>query len=92
MGELSIASTEAGCKLRNILEQLRRLNSPNSTLATTARPTRPPLVLVFVGRGSVFEEEMDGLLVDDPVGQEKSYVDFLVDVHKAVREQSTTEF
>jgi len=92
MGELSIASTEAGHKLRNILEQLRRLNSPNDALAMNLRPSYAPLVLIFVGRGSVYEEEMDSLLVDDPVGREKSYVDFLCDVHKAVREESTTEF
>jgi len=35
---------------------------------------------------------MDGLLVDDPVGREKSYVDFLCDVHRAVREKSTENF
>mmetsp|Transcript_1759 Transcript_1759/g.3536 ORF Transcript_1759/g.3536 Transcript_1759/m.3536 type:complete len:329 (+) Transcript_1759:68-1054(+) len=87
MGELSLASTEAGHKLRNILYQLRRLNSPNATLAIDARHTHAPLVLVFVGRGSVFEEEMDSLLVDDPVGHEKSYVDFLCDVHKSVRQK-----
>ena len=92
LGEMSVASTEAGGKLRGILRQLRRLNSPNPATAMTVRPVHAPPVLVFVGRGSVFEEEMDGLLVDDPVGREKSYVDFLCDVHRAVREKSTENF
>ena len=91
MGELSLASTDAVHKLRNILDQLRMLNSPNATLAMNARHTYAPLVLVFVGHGSVFEEEMDSLLVDDPVGHEKSYVDFLCDVHRAVRQKSSDD-
>ncbi|KAL7537123.1 hypothetical protein ACHAXR_008308, partial [Thalassiosira sp. AJA248-18] len=73
MGELAISPTESGHKLRNILHQLRMLNSPNPTLAMNTRHTYAPLVLVFVGRGSVFEEEMDSLLVDDPDGHEKGY-------------------
>lgn len=89
MGELTLASTESAHKLRNIIQQLRMLNSPNPTLAMSARHTYAPLVLVFAGRGSVFEEEMDSLLVDDPDGYEKSYVDFLCDVHRAVRQKST---
>lgn len=92
MGELTLASTESGHKLRNILHQLRMLNSPNSTLAMNARHTHAPLILVFVGRGSVYEEEMDSLLVDDPDGYEKSYVDFLVGVHRAVRVRSNETF
>ena len=35
----------------------------------------------------MYEEEMDSLLVDDPVGEEKSYVDFLCDVHREVRKK-----
>ena len=86
MGELAISSsTASGQKLRNILQQLRMLNSPNVTLAMNARHTYAPLVLVFVGRGSAFEEEMDSLLVDDPDGHDKSYVDFLCDVHREVK-------
>jgi len=52
------------------------------------RPTHAPLILVFVGRGSVFEEEMDSLLVDDPDMHEKSYVDFLCTLHKAIRDKN----
>ena len=66
-------------------------NSSNATLAMDARHTYAPLVLVFVGRGSAFEEEMDSLLVDDPVGHEKSYVDFLCDVHQAVCQKSSDD-
>jgi protein transport protein SEC24 len=87
MGSMAVASTESGPKLRNILRQLRALNSPNPTLAMCARHTHAPLILVFVGRGSVFEEEMDSLLVDDPDDHEKSYVDFLCDVHRALRQK-----
>ena len=61
MGALTLASTESGHKLRNILHQLRILNSPNVTLGYNARHTYAPLVLVFVGRGSVFEEESEFL-------------------------------
>ena len=89
-GELKLASTESGHKLRNILHQLRMLNSPNSTLAMNARHTYAPLILVFVGRGSVFEEEMDSLLVDDPVGNESGYVDFLCELHQLVRKKVDT--
>ena len=88
-GELSLASTESGHKLRNILHQLRMLNSPNPTLAMIARHTYAPLILVFVGRGSVFEEEMDSLLIDDPDVHEKSYVDFLCEIHRDVRKVSS---
>jgi len=90
MGSMAIAATESGRKLRNILRQLRALNSPNPTLAMSARHTHPPLILVFVGRGSVFEEEMDSLLVDDPDDHEKSYVDFLCDVHRALRQKTAS--
>jgi hypothetical protein len=88
IGGLSLADTNSGHKLRSVIHQLRILNSPNSTLGLTARNTYAPLILVFVGRGSVFEEEMDSLLVDDPDSHEKSYVDFLCDVHRSVREKS----
>ncbi|KAL7453213.1 hypothetical protein ACHAWC_004887 [Mediolabrus comicus] len=88
IGGLSLADTNSGHKLRSVIHQLRILNSPNSTLGLTARNTYAPLILVFVGRGSVFEEEMDSLLVDDPDSHEKSYVDFLCNVHRSVREKS----
>lgn len=88
IGSLSLASTSSGNKIRNILHQLRMLNSPNPTLAMNARPTFAPLILVFVGRGSVFEEEMDSLLIDDPDSHEKSYVDFLCLLHKAIRNKN----
>ena len=89
-GQLALSSTEVSHKLRSILRQLRALNSPNPTLALSARPTHVPLILVFVGRGSVFEEEMDSLLVDDPIdGGEKGYVDFLCDVHREVRKMGS---
>ncbi|KAL3822036.1 hypothetical protein ACHAXA_007829, partial [Cyclostephanos tholiformis] len=84
MGALALAPSEPGHKLRNILHQLRMLNLPNDTIAMNARHTYAPIILVFVGRGSIFEEEMDSLLVDDSDGNEKSYVDFLVDIHRAV--------
>jgi len=87
LGGLSLAKTDAAHKLRSIIHQLRLLNSPNATLGLTARNTYAPLILVFVGRGSVFEEEMDSLLVDDPDSHERSYVDFLVDIHRSVREK-----
>ena len=86
LGRLKLTSTEAAHKLRNILQQLNMLNSPNPTLAMNARPSHAPLILVFVGRGSVFEEEMDSLLIDDPDSHERSYVDFLCTIHRAVRE------
>ena len=87
IGGLSLADTDSAHKLRSVIHQLRMLNSPNATLGLTARNTYAPLILVFVGRGSVFEEEMDSLLVDDPDSHEKSYVDFLCDVHRSVREK-----
>ena len=87
-GGLSLANTDSAHKLRSVMHQLRMLNSPNETLGLTVRNTFAPLILVFVGRGSVFEEEMDSLLVDDPDSHEKSYVDFLCDVHRSVREKS----
>jgi protein transport protein SEC24 len=83
-GALALAPAPAGRQLRNVLWQLRGLNAPNATLAADARHTHAPLVLVLLGRESAVEEEVHGLLVDDPVGREKSYVDFLCDVHKAV--------
>lgn len=86
-GGLSLANTESAHKLRSVIHQLRMLNSPNETLGLTARNTYAPLILVFVGRGSVFEEEMDSLLVDDPDSHERSYVDFLCDIHRSVREK-----
>jgi protein transport protein SEC24 len=88
VGALSLASTEGGHKLRSILRQLRMMNAPNPTLALTVRPTHAPLILVFVGRGSVFEGEMDSLLVDDPDMNEKSYVDFLCTIHRAIRDKN----
>lgn len=88
MGALALAPSEPSCKLLNILCQLRMLNLPNATLAMNARHTYAPIVLVFVGRGSVFEEEIDSLLVDDTDGHEKSYVDFLVNIHRTVRQKS----
>ena len=91
VGSLALASTEAGQKLRSILLQLRMMNAPNPTLSLTARPTHAPLILVFVGRGSVFEAEMDSLLIDDPDSHEKSYVDFLCTVHRAIRDKNATE-
>lgn len=87
IGGLSLADTDSAHKLRSIIHQLRLLNSPNETLGLTARHTYAPLILVFVGRGSVFEEEMDSLLVDDPDTHERSYVDFLCDIHRSVREK-----
>jgi len=87
VGKMALTNTESAHKLRNILQQLRMLNSPNTTLGLNARPTHAPLILVFVGRGSVFEEEMDSLLIDDPESHEKSYVDFLCAIHRAVREK-----
>ncbi|KAL7549825.1 hypothetical protein ACHAWF_013085, partial [Thalassiosira exigua] len=90
-GTMAVANTEAGRKLRGVLRQLRSLNAPNPTLALDARHARAPLVLVFVGRGSVFEGEMDSLLVDDPDGKEKGYVDFLCDVHREVRKVISEE-
>jgi protein transport protein SEC24 len=86
VGSLSLTTTDEGHKLRSILEQLRMMNAPNSTLALNIRPTHAPLILVFVGRGSVFEEEMDSLLIDDPDTHEKSYVDFLCTMHRAIRD------
>ena len=88
VGSLSLASTNSGNKLRSILRQLRVMNAPNPTIALNSRPTHAPLILVFVGRGSVFEEEMDSLLVDDPDMHEKSYVDFLCTLHKAIRDKN----
>ena len=90
LGSLSLASTDAGHKLRSILRQLRMMNAPNSTLALNSRPTHAPLILVFVGRGSVFEDEMDSLLIDDPDAHEKSYVDFLCAMHKAIRDKNAS--
>jgi hypothetical protein len=87
MGALALAPSEPGRKLRNILRQLRMLNLSNATLAMNARHTYAPIILVFVGRGSVFEEEMNSLLVDDTDGHEKSYVDFLVNIHRAIRQK-----
>jgi len=89
MGSMALSSTESGHKLRNILHQLRILNSPNTTLAMNARNTYAPLVLVFVGRGSLFEEEMDSLLVDDATtgGHDATYVDFLCELHQSVRKK-----
>ena len=84
---LTLAMTSSADKLRNILHQLRTLNSPNSTLAMNARPTYAPLIQVFVGRGGPFEEEMDSLLTDDPDSHEKSYVEFLCAIHRAVRDK-----
>eukprot|EP00804_Cyclotella_cryptica_P004878 CCRYP_004947-RA/>CCRYP_004947-RA protein AED:0.17 eAED:0.17 QI:0/0/0/1/0.66/0.5/4/0/902 len=88
VGSLSLATTDGGHKLRSILRQLKMMNAPNSTLALNIRPTHPPLILVFVGRGSVFEEEMDSLLIDDPDTHEKSYVDFLCTMHRAIRDKT----
>jgi len=88
MGPMALSSTDSGNKLRNILHQLRILNSPNTTLAMNARNTYAPLILVFVGRGSVFEEEMDSLLVDDATtGHDATYVDFLCELHQSVRKK-----
>jgi len=87
MGALALAPSEPGRKLRNILRQLRMLNLSNATIAMNARHTYAPIILVFVGRGSVFEEEMNSLLVDDTDGHEKSYVDFLVNIHRAIRQK-----
>ena len=87
---MKLASTESGRKLRNIVRQLRMLNLPNSTLAMNARHTYAPIVLIFAGRGSVFEEEMDSLLVDDTDGREKNYSDFLVHIHKEVQMKAAT--
>lgn len=88
VGSLALASTDAGNKVRSILHQLRVMNAPNPTLALNVRPTYAPLILVFVGRGSVFEGEMDSLLIDDPDSHEKSYVDFLCTMHRAIREKN----
>ena len=63
------------------------LNLSNATLAMNARHTYAPIILVFVGRGSVFEEEMISLLVDDTDSREKSYVDFFVNIHRAIRQK-----
>jgi len=90
IGGLSLADTDSAHKLRSVIHQLRMLNSPNEALGLTARNTYAPLILVFVGRGSVFEEEMDSLLVDDPDTHERSYVDFLCDIHRSVRERDQT--
>lgn len=87
LGESALSPSKSGQKLRNVLRQLRMLNLPNDTLAMNARYTHAPIILVFVGRGSIFEEEMDSLLVDDTDGNERSYVDFLVDIHRAVLEK-----
>lgn len=90
------ASTDAGSKVRSILRQLRMMNAQNPTLALTARPTYAPLILVFVGRGASalplhaqFEGEMDSLLIDDPDSHEKSYVDFLCTIHRAIRDKNS---
>ena len=91
VGYLTLASTEAAQKIRNILVQLRTMNAPNPSLSLTSRPTHAPLILVFVGRGSVFEAEMDSLLIDDPDSHEKSYVDFLCTVHRAIRDKNASE-
>lgn len=90
MGSLSLAPTEAARKLSNILQQLQMMNAPNPTHAMNVRPTDAPLILVFVGRGSVFEEEMDSLLIDDPDTHEKSYVDFLCTMHRAIRDKNAS--
>jgi protein transport protein SEC24 len=96
VGALSIASTDAGSKVRSILRQLRMMNAPNPTLALIARPTYAPLISVFVGRGASalplhtqFEGEMDSLLIDDPDSHEKSYVDFLCTIHRAIRDKNS---
>jgi len=87
---MKVASTESGRKLHNVIRQLRMLNLPNTTLAMNARHTYAPIVLIFAGRGSVFEEEMDSLLVDDTDGREKNYSDFLVHIHKEVQMKAAT--
>ena len=35
----------------------------------------------------MFEEEMISLLVDDTDSREKSYVDFFVNIHRAIRQK-----
>ncbi len=56
MGELSISSTNVGCKLHNTLEQQQQLNLPNLMLAIAILPTHMLRVIGFGGRGSIFEE------------------------------------
>jgi len=79
-----LSSSESGARVRSVLRQLRRVSAPNGTVAMAVRPTCPTLVLVFAGRGSAFEREMDRLLVDDPTEAEGSYPDFLVGLHASV--------
>ena len=86
-------SSDFGARLWRIMAQLRKAYM-SSAVEKCNRPVYPPVVVV-IGRGgygfrstiddSLLEDEMIESLVEDTSSDEKSYVDFLIDLHRRIK-------
>jgi protein transport protein SEC24 len=82
------SASDFGQQVARLVWQIRAFSSigPGSE-ASTLRPTFAPVIVVqyHSSHKDPFERKVMNLMVDDQIGGESDYVDFLVECHKLVR-------
>jgi hypothetical protein len=80
-------SSDFGQRVERLAWQLRTYSAVGPGSESMLRPNYAPLIVVQAhpSHKDPFEEQVMSLMVNDAIGGEQDYVDFLVEFHKLVR-------
>jgi hypothetical protein len=80
-------SSDLGQRAARLIWQMRTFSSVGPGSESTLRPNFAPVIVVEsdTSHKDPFEEKMMNLMVDDQLGREKDYLNFLIDSHKKVQ-------
>ena len=85
----SSRDSDLGSLIDRLVWQMRTFTSTSRGSETELRPTYAPIVTVMERHGheAPLESNVLELMVDDAIGGEKDYVDFLCTLHRRIRER-----
>lgn len=80
-------SSDLGQRVARLIWQMRTFSSVGPGSESTLRPTYAPVIVVesHASHKDPVEEKIMNLMVDDQLGREKDYLNFLIDSHKKVQ-------